>query len=288
METSSQPVSAAPIASPPNPNVVGDLRIHEFTSHIFRNRRNIRVWLPPGYDLPENSAQRYPVFYLNDGQNLFDPTTSFTGVEWQVDDTADRLIRAGEIPPAIFVGIDNAAVERLKEYLPYRSLNPVVLRPQGTKYSAFLTKEIMPFVGQNYRTAKGPENTFLGGSSLGGLITLYVAMTTPGVFGGVLIESPSLWVSNRQVLREARQPRVWPHRIFLAIGTREVGREEKDRQTVENVRELERILRRSGLDDRRLRMEVADGGTHSESAWAARFPGALQFLLAARPDVQQK
>ena len=147
METSSQPVSAAPIASPPNPNVVGDLRIHEFTSHIFRNRRNIRVWLPPGYDLPENSAQRYPVFYLNDGQNLFDPTTSFTGVEWQVDDTADRLIRAGEIPPAIFVGIDNAAVERLKEYLPYRSLNPVVLRPQGTKYSAFLTKEIMPFVG---------------------------------------------------------------------------------------------------------------------------------------------
>jgi len=120
------------------------------------------------------------------------------------------------------------------------------------------------------------------------LITLYVAMTTPGVFGGVLIESPSLWVSNRQVLREARQPRVWPHRIFLAIGTREVGREEKDRQTVENVRELERILRRSGLDDRRLRVEIAEGGTHSESAWAARLPGALQFLLAARPDVQQK
>ena len=288
MEISSQPVSAAPIASPPNPNVVGDLRIHEFSSHIYRNRRNLRVWLPPGYHLPENSAQRYPVFYLNDGQNLFDPATSFTGVEWQVDDTADRLIRAGEIPPAILVGIDNAAVERLKEYLPYRSLNPVVLRPQGTKYSAFLTKEIMPFVSQLYRTAKGSENTFLGGSSLGGLITLYVAMTTPGVFGGVLIESPSLWVSNRQVLREARQPRVWPRRIFLATGTREVGREEKDRQTVENVRELERILRRSGLDERRLRVEVAEGGTHSESAWAARFPGALQFLLAARPDIQQK
>jgi predicted alpha/beta superfamily hydrolase len=288
MNLSSQPSSAAAIVNAANPNVIGDLRIHEFTSHIFRNRRNLRVWLPPGYELPENSAQRYPVFYLNDGQNLFDPTTSFTGVEWQVDDSADRLIRAGNIPPAIFVGIDNAGAERLKEYLPYRSLNPVVLRPQGGRYSGFLTKEVMPFVAEHYRTAKGPENTYLGGSSLGGLITLYVAMTTPGVFGGVLIESPSLWVSNRQVLRDTRQPRVWPHKVFLGIGTKEVGREEKDRQTVENVRELERILRRSGLDDRRLRVEIAEGGTHSEGAWAARFPGALQFLLEPRPGSQQK
>jgi predicted alpha/beta superfamily hydrolase len=283
MENPSQQMSAAPLVTVPNPTVAGDLRIHEFTSHIFRNRRRLRVWLPPGYDLPENSAQRYPVFYLNDGQNLFDQATSFTGVEWQVDETADRLIRAGVIPPTIFVGIDNTGVERLKEYLPYRSLSPVVLRPQGARYSAFLTKEIMPFVGQHYRTAKGPENTLLGGSSLGGLITLYVALTTPGVFGSVLLESPSLWVSNRQILRDARAPRLWPHKIFLAIGTREVGREEKDRQTVENVRELERILRRSGLDDRRLRVEVAEGGTHSESAWAARFPDALRFLLGSQP-----
>jgi predicted alpha/beta superfamily hydrolase len=288
MDISSQPVAAEPGVTPPNPNVVGDLRIHEFRSHVFRNRRNLRVWRPPGYDLPENAARRYPVFYLNDGQNLFDPATSFTGVEWQVDETADRLIRDGKIPAAIFVGIDNAGVERLKEYLPYRSLNPVVLRPQGARYSAFLTQEVMPFIAQHYRTGEGPENTLLGGSSLGGLITLYVAMTTPGVFGGVLIESPSLWVSNRQVLRDARQPRVWPHRIFLAIGTKEVGRDEKDRQTVDNVRELERILRKSGLDDRRLRVEIAEGGTHSEGAWAARLPSALQFLMEPRPGAQPK
>ena len=283
MENYSQQIAAAQTVTSPNLTVVGDLRLHEFSSHIFRNRRYLRVWLPPGYDLPENAGRRYPVFYLNDGQNLFDAETSFTKVEWQVDETADRLIRSGVIPPTIFVGIDNAGVERLKEYLPYRSLNPVVLRPQGARYSAFLAKEVMPFVSQNYRTAKGTENTLLGGSSLGGLITLHVAMTTPGVFGGVLIESPSLWVSNRQILREARGPRLWPHKIFLAIGTREVGRDEKDRQTVENVRELERILRRSGLDDRRLRVEVAEGGTHSEYAWATRFPGALQFLLGLQP-----
>ena len=113
-------------------------------------------------------------------------------------------------------------------------------------------------------------------------------MTTPGIFGGILIESPSLWVSNRQLLRDARQPRVWPHKVFLAIGTQEVGREEKDLQTVENVRELERILRRSGLDDRRLLVEIAEGGTHSEGAWAARFPSALRFLLEPRHGSEQK
>jgi predicted alpha/beta superfamily hydrolase len=282
MENSSQPIVAVHPVNTPTSTVVGDLRIHEFSSHILRNRRYLRVWLPPGYDLPENSAQRYPVFYLNDGQNLFDAETSFTKVEWQVDETADRLIRTGVIPPTIFVGIDNAGVERLKEYLPYRSLNPVILRPQGAKYASFLTREIMPFISQHYRTAKGPENTSLAGSSLGGLIALYVAMTTPGVFGSILIESPSLWVANRQILREAREPRLWPHKIFLAIGTREVGRDEKDRQAVENVRELERILRRSGLDDRRLRVEIAEGGTHSEAAWAARLPNALRFLQGSQ------
>jgi pimeloyl-ACP methyl ester carboxylesterase len=136
----------------------------------------------------------------------------------------------------------------------------------------------MPFVSHNYRTAKGAENTLLGGSSLGGLIALYVAMTTPGVFGSVLIESPSLWVSNRQILRDARQPRLWPHKIFLAIGTHEVGREEKDRQTVENVRELERILRRSGLDNRRRRARVAEGGTPANQPGPLA-SGQFQFLL---------
>jgi predicted alpha/beta superfamily hydrolase len=263
-----------------NPSVVGALRLHEFPSHIFHNQRLLRVWLPPGYDLPENAGHKYPVFYLNDGQNLFDPATSFAG-EWQVDETADRLIRAGVIPATIFVGIDNARVERLKEYLPYRSLNPVVLRPLGKKYPRFLIEEVMPFVSQNYRVAKGADNAMLGGSSLGALISLYVAIAAPGVFGRLLLESPSLWVANRQILRAAKGCRHWPEKVFLGVGTLEVGREDKDRQTVENVRELERILRRAGLEGRRLRVEVAEGATHSETAWAARFPDALKFLLGS-------
>jgi enterochelin esterase-like enzyme len=261
------------------PASVGFLHLHELSSRIFRNKRMLRVWTPPGYDLSENSAMRYPVFYLNDGQNLFEKSTSFTGVEWEVDETASRLINKRRIPPIIFVGIDNTGQERLKEYIPYRSLNPLLLRPQGAKYPAFLLEEVMPIVEKNYRVAKGAENRALGGSSLGGLISLYAVMAVPGTFGRLLIESPSLWVANRQVLREARKFRDWPARISVGIGTREAGRDDKDQQTVESVRELERLLRRSGLDREQLRVVISEGATHSEGAWAARFPEALTFLF---------
>lgn len=279
MEQSSQPNSPNQLAAPVGSSDMGELRLHEFASRIFRNPRMLRVWLPPGYNLAENADRPYPVFYLNDGQNLFDPATSFTHIDWQVDEAADRLIREGAIPPTIFVGIDNAGVERMKEYLPYRTLNPMILKPRGVRYPQFLLEEVIPFINQNYRCAKGPENLALGGSSLGGLISLYVAMAAPGVFGRVLLESPSLWIGNRQILREARSVRNWPGKIFLGIGTREAGRPDKDRQTVENVRELERIFRRAGLDDHRLRVVVDEGATHSESAWASRFPAGLKFLF---------
>ncbi len=115
------------------------------------------MWLPPGYDDPANAGRRYPVLYLNDGQNLFEATTSFTGVEWQVDETADRLIREGVVPPMMFVGLDNAAKDRIREYTPHRSLHPMMLRVQGTRYPTFLIKEVMPFVARNYRVATGPR-----------------------------------------------------------------------------------------------------------------------------------
>src|SRR5215471_14197694 len=180
-----------------NPEVIrvdaaaGDLRLHEFRSRFFRNTRFLRVWLPPGYDDAKNSIKFYPVLYLNDGQNLFEPSTSFTGVEWQVDETAERLIRESQIPPMIIVGIDNAQKDRFREYMPHRSLQPMMLRVQGQRYPNFLLKEVMPFVARNYRVATGPENTGLGGSSLGALISLYTAAVRPGLIGHLLLESPS-------------------------------------------------------------------------------------------------
>lgn len=268
-----------------NPEVIrveaatGDLRLHEFRSRFFRNTRFLRVWLPPGYDDAENSVTLYPVLYLNDGQNLFEPSTSFTGVEWQVDETTERLIREAQIPPMIVVGIDNAGKDRLREYMPYRSLSPAMLRVQGNRYPDFLLNEVMPFISRMYRVASGPDNTGLGGSSLGALISLYTASSHPGWFGRLLLESPSLWASNRQIIKESRTVKQWPQRIFLATGTAEAGREDRDRSMVDDVRELGAIFRRAGVNDQRLKFVVEDGATHHESAWAQRFPDALSFLF---------
>jgi predicted alpha/beta superfamily hydrolase len=259
--------------------LAGELRLHEFPSRIFRNTRMLRVWLPPGYKQPENEGRHYPVFYLNDGQNLFDPATAYIGVDWQVDEAATRLIGEGKIPPLIIVGIDNAQKDRPKEYLPYRSFHPRILRPQGKRYPGFLLDEVMPFVYQRYRIARGPENTALGGSSLGAIISLYTAMDRPGAFGGLLLESPSLFISNRQLLKSSRAFRKWPAKIFMAIGTREAGSEDGDQQAVEDVRELEHVFRRAGLGEDRLRVKIDEGATHSEKEWAKRFPEALEFLF---------
>jgi enterochelin esterase-like enzyme len=257
----------------------GDLRLHEFRSRIFRNTRFLRVWLPPGYEAAENADRHYPVLYLNDGQNLFETATAFAGVEWQVDETADRLIREGAVPPLIVVGIDNTGKERLREYMPHRSLHPRMLRVQGKHYPDFLMKEVMPFVEQNYRVATRPEDTGLGGSSLGALISLYTAIARPGIFGRLLLESPSLWASNRQLIKESRSVTNWPERIFLAAGTAEGGRAELSRTVVDDVRELAAILRRAVLSEKRLRLVIKEGAGHTEAAWAERFPEALQFLF---------
>ena len=281
------PISQAKTSTEPDfirgESATGDLRLHEFHSRIFRNTRFVRVWLPPGYHDAENASRSYPVLYLNDGQNLFEASASFTGVEWQVDETADRLIREGAVPPMLIVGLDNGGKERLREYMPHRSLHPMMLRVHGTRYPAFLFKEVMPFITRNYRVASGLENTGLGGSSLGALIALYAAAVRPGVIGRLLLESPSLWASNRQMIRQSRAVRRWPQRVFLATGTSELGRKDRDQSVVDDVRELAGILRRGGLDDTRLKLIIEEGGTHHESAWARRFPEALSFLFGNAP-----
>ena len=243
------------------PAVNGNLRLHELRSRIFRNTRLVRVWLPPDYDT--SGATRYPVLYLNDGQNLFDSATAFAGVDWRVGTTAERLIADRKIPSMILVGIDNTGKNRVREYIPYRSLEPRVYGPQGKRYPEFLLREVMPVIEKYYSVAKGPEHTGLGGSSLGGLITLYTELAMPGVFGRLLIESPSLWVANRRILGECREFRNWPHRVYLGMGTSEVGNTAKDEQAVNDVRELERILHAATLGATRLRVVVTEGGMPS-------------------------
>jgi len=258
---------------------VGELRFHEITSHWFGNTRQLRVWLPPGYSSPEREGRRFPVLYLNDGQNLFDPATAFAGVDWRVGESLTQLIRDSVVPPMIVVGIDNATVERIREFLPYKALLPPVPKPLGKRYPDFLIHEIMPFIQRKYRIARGAKNTGLGGSSLGALIALYTVVSHPGVFGRLLLESPSLFVSNRQVLKESRAAASWPQKIFLGVGTRESGQRERDQRIVDDVRSLAHTLHLAGLREKRLRLEIQEGATHSEAAWAERFPRAATFLF---------
>jgi len=264
------------------PSVVGDLRFHQFTSQVFGNTRMLRVLLPPSYDEEANKTWRYPVLYLNDGQNLFDAGTSiFNPLEWQVDETVARLLREDKIEPLIIVGIDNAGKRlRPKEYLPYvdTDLQPPEPDPQGRKYPSFLVEEVMPFINAEYRTKIGPENTGLGGSSYGGLIALHTVISRPGVFGRLLLESASLYVSDNQPLKDSRRCANWPARVYLGIGTGETEREDWNAEAVAHIRQLEKILQEAGLDNNRLLVVVAADAQHNEAAWAARLPTALEFL----------
>jgi predicted alpha/beta superfamily hydrolase len=267
---------AAPVAVP---IAGGTLHLQELRSRIFRNTRLLRVWLPPDYG--KGGGARYPVLYLNDGQNLFEASTAFGGVHWQVGETASRLIGEKKIRPLIIVGIDNAGKNRAREYLPYKSRDPKVPIVQGTSYPNFLKREVLPFVEGRYAVLTGSANTGLGGSSLGGLITLYTQLASPGVFGQLLIESPSLFVANRKILAECRKFRDWPSRIYLGMGTHEVGDAEKDEKVTNDAHELASILSAANLGNDWLKVRIEEGATHSESAWADRLPEALEFLYPA-------
>ena len=265
-----------------NYSLSAQLRLHEFRSDIFANTRTVRVLLPPGYEDPRHAAQRFAVLYLNDGQNLFDASTSmFNPVEWQVDETVSRLAASNRIAPLIVVGIDNAGKrERPAEYLPYPDeyLRPSVPSPYGRKYPDFLVDEVMPFINRTYRTRTGPESTGVGGSSYGAVAALYTVMKRPGVFGRLLLESPSLYISREQLLKDCDGVRQWPRRVYVGIGTSETGDEAGDREAVSLVRRFGEKLAKAGKRGKSLHVVVEEGGMHLESAWARRLPRALEFL----------
>ena len=263
------------------------LRLHAFSSTVFGNTRFLRVLVPPGYDDSLNAERRYPVLYLNDGQNLFDSTTAIFGPrEWQVDETVTSLIATGRIPPLIVVGVDNAGRRaRAHEYLPYvdEFLQPRDSAPQGSLYPRFLVDEVLPYIDAHYRTLTGAEHTALGGSSYGALVSLYTALTRPGTFGRLLLESPSLYVDGEQILRLAGGASRWPSRVYVGVGTNETNHPDCDPATiadpgpVDDVESLALILRMASPRPK-FDVVVEPCAVHNEFAWARRLPAALTFL----------
>ncbi|HEX4681157.1 MAG TPA: alpha/beta hydrolase-fold protein [Gemmatimonadaceae bacterium] len=299
------PSAAAPAAPPAvrvhSAAVVGDLRLETLTSRVFGNTRSLRVLLPDGYDTPENRARRYPVLYLADGQNLFDPATSVFGPsEWRVDETVHDLVARGEIPPMIVVGVDDAGrTARAHEYLPHPDtanarFDPYDPAPQGARYPEFMLEEVMPLINARYRTATGPAFTGIGGSSWGALISAYVVANRPGVFGTALLESPTVAVYDSFILQDLSRARSLPQRVFVGIGTNEDGRPGCDPNAsaqpsqfahnpmLDGARRLDQTLESAGLDSTRLRFVVEPCGTHTHATWARRLPDALTFLYGER------
>jgi len=251
------------------------LQKHErMRSRLLRNERDVIVYLPPGYD--DRPQRHFPVLYLQDGQNLFDPETSFIkGMYWRAGETADRLIGAGAIQPLVIVGIYNRGKQRINEYTPTKI--PRLGGGKAIRYTRMLREELMPFIASQYRVLQGPEHTGLGGSSLGGLFTLYAGLSFPGLFGKLAVLSPSVWWGGGWICEFAaearfeRRPRIW-----LDAGTHEGPRVVP---AVERFRDV--LTARGWSQDRDLHFEIVEGGEHNEKAWAKRVGTFLQFLFPA-------
>jgi predicted alpha/beta superfamily hydrolase len=251
------------------------LRLHRgFISALLPARRDVIVALPQQYF---RSSQRYPVLYLQDGQNLFDGSTSFIkGSYWDVQTTADRLTNEGAIEPLIVVGIYNTGIERMEEYTPMRDRN--LGGGKGELYGRLLIEELKPWVDRTYRTLDGPAHTGVGGSSLGGLESLYIGLSRPHVFGRLAVLSPSVWWARGGILEYVRRTRPEPRpRIWLDMGLSEGP------AMIQKCDELHRLLQRRGWrDGEGMQYLRVPGGRHNEDAWAKRVDPFLRFLFPAK------
>jgi len=280
-ETRPAPPQVTSLIPDKEDTVVGWLDVIPFTSKIFHNTRMLRVWVPGNYLSPHNAHRRYPVLYMQDGQNLFDKTTASAG-EWQMDETADHLIGSFKIGQMFIVGIDNAGEKRSTEYLPYPDPRnpqfPSANDVRGKDYGKFLLTEVMPFLVKKYRIATGAPNTGIGGSSYGAVVSLYTALDHPTVFGHVLIESPPLWVGDGELLKDAQKAKLLPQKIYIGVGSAESEDIKHAEEEVQDVKDLEKVLRAKGMGSTRLKVVVQEGARHNEAAWSSRLPEAMLFL----------
>jgi predicted alpha/beta superfamily hydrolase len=255
--------------------LTGDIRTHEhFTSRFVERERTVIVYLPPGYD--ERSAVRYPVLYLHDGQNVFDQATSF-GEEWHVDETAQQLITGGRIEPIIIVAVYNAGEDRIHEYTP----TPNEAKGGGGRaddYGCMLVQELKPFIDATYKTLPGAANTAMAGSSLGGLVTVHLALRYSTAFGKIAAMSPSVWWDDRVILSEVGAlAGKLPLRIWLDAGTKEGP------EVIADARKLrDAFVAKGWTTPGDLMYYEAEGGEHNERSWAQRVAPVLQFLFPPR------
>ncbi len=267
--------------------VTGRVDRYEKVSSRYVDPRNVDVWVPPGY--AQEDSRRFPVIYMHDGQNLFDPAIAHAGIDWGVDETMTRLIRAGAIREAIVVGVWNTP-KRLAEYLPQKavtgnSLSGDVLGEQrltrkelaADAYLRFLVRELKPFIDSTYRTRPGREDTFTMGSSAGALVSIYALTEYPEVFGGAGGVSTHWPIGDGMVIGylEKHLPAAPGHLFYFDHGTATLDQWYEPYQ-----RRVDALMRRRGYT------EGVDwitrkyqGAEHDEAAWRARVDVPLTFFL---------
>ncbi len=239
----------------------------DFPSPQLGNRRDIVVHLPASY---QRRGRSYPVLYMQDGQNLFDPSTSFAG-DWKLGKVMAAAARRGL--EAIVVAVPNMGAERLAEYSPF--VDPVEGGGAGDRYLDFLVETLKPAIDRRFRTRRGRASTGIAGSSMGGLISLYGFFRSPPAFGFAGVLSPSLWFAGGAIFSRIEAAAFVPGRLYLDIGALE-GPEH-----VARARRMRDLLAARGYRlGAGLRWLESRCGRHDEASWGRRFARALPFLLA--------
>ncbi len=267
-------------------SLTGDIRYHDFHSKVLNNDRQVWVYLPPSYR--EHPEKKYPVLYACDGQNVFERGTAFGGNEWQVDEAAQRLMENGKMEETIIVAVSNAGAGRMNEYTHVADKD--YGGGKADQYAKFMIDELKPAIDGAYRTEKGPETTGVMGSSLGGLVSLYLSFNHPNVFGVCGAMSPSIWWANKDIISHiAAKPAAQnPGRVWVDMGTQE-SKTDEDKNGVDDVldhtRELKGLLEKRGFSESGaagkpvLGYWEVPGAGHNEPSWANRMDDVLPELF---------
>ncbi len=277
----------------PKPQHGSIISLKQFPSE-YVDKRQVDIWLPEGFD--PASKQKYAVLYMHDGQNLFDTHYGFNGQIWAADVSMQQLIDDGKVLPTIIVGIWNTP-KRFEEYLPAPAFNGLTAYQQylikgehrgamrSNEYLQFIVKEIKPYIDAHYPTHKGPEHTFISGSSMGGLISAYALAVYPEVFGGAAclsthwplsLESNDTAFSRPFMLYLAKNlPAPGSHKIYFDYGTETLdARYELHQNVMDSVMKSMGYVHGVNWETRKF-----EGDAHNEAAWRARFAFPLKFLM---------
>jgi len=258
---------------PEEHTIVGDVTtIEDFNMPELKRTRDIWIYVPPDYQ--DNTSKHYPVLYVQDGQNLFDVITSSSG-EWGIDETMENFFENGQTEGVIVVGIENGGTHRTQEYSPWEfQYDNEILGGEGDKYVDFIVNTLKPHIDENYRTLSNRENTGIGGSSMGGLISLYAAIKYQEIFSKVCVMSSAFWIGSDNTLSFlASNPKEDNMLIYLDAG------ELEGQDMVDNTNGVYEKLLEIGFSQDDLMKVLDEDGQHNEAFWRERFPDAFLWLF---------